>query len=776
MVSSKEKRPIKAFLIGIGKFRFDPEKGEPSVPEEFRLSEEALNEYMYYFVQLRETAKSEWLKELKYMGAKVIEYIPKFTYLIKVDPTAVPSIRKLRYVKWSGIFRPAYKVSSSLDGRTGMIKNISLLVYDDGNVSQVLEKLKSLNASLLDVRRLQKTKSVVFQNIILHVDASKIPEIAKIPSVRWMEYISPAPIPEDEVSCQIIAGNIPPAASYNNWLESEDINVDGNDEKIAVADSGFDTNDNSDCHRDVRGRLSDVKKYAGATNTDTNGHGTHVAGIALGDATIGTTDGNNFLYGLGVAPSANLIVLAHGEFVNQIQAMSTYTKDAKTRKASALNCSWWDGTGIGAGYTANSSELDKCVRDANPDTDKVEPLIVVFSAGNEGWHERPDYFILNPGAAVFPNWNYRDQSITSPKEAKNIIVVGATENLRPNDDQTAAVAGHAGVNADNHRDLAFFSSRGPAQDDRILPTIVAPGMVISSLRSDNVRANIAINNDYLWMSGTSMAAPHVSGAVALICEWWRKFNADKTLSPAMVKALLINGAVDLAGGERGGEPWWIDTTPPPPNTWSAPPPPGQANLVPGAMGHIPSFDQGWGLVNLSKIINSGPAIYFDQTSIFKEKDQETTIIVAAADPTLPLKITLVWSDAAATAGANPTLVNDLDLKVTELDTDKLYLGNWFPNPSLGEDSTGWSVHDPNAEKDDVNNVECVYVQNPSGLYEVKVVCAELNGDAIPPFSDDPDEFGQDFALVISNAIVLTENPVDVTIEGKRHTRNSYSKK
>lgn len=755
---SEKKRAAKPNLIGIGRFKFDPEKGEPSIDEEFRLSEEDLKKYNYYFVQLEGQARSEWLRELKHLGAVIIDYIPKYTYLIKIDPSQLPQIRNRKYVKWSGVFQPAYKVSDSLVGRTGKIQNVSILVYDDGNIPQMLDQLRSLNASILDVRRLQKSKSVVFQNVILEVDASTIPEIAKIPFVRWLEYLSPVPIPEDEVSCQIIAGNIPVAPGYNAWLSDPDIDVDGNDEKIAVADSGFDTNNPTTCHQDVRGRLAtaDVHKYTNATNTDEDGHGTHVAGVALGNGAIGTTDGNNFLYGLGVAPNARLIVLAHF----YLQAMSTYTKDAIDRGATVLNCSWWDGGGVGIGYNGNSVELDMRVRDANPDTDEVEPLIVVFSAGNEGWHERPDYFHQDttpPTATTFPNWGYRDQSITSPKEAKNIIVVGATENLRPADNLTGFPVGHAGVTADNHRDLAFFSSRGPAQDERIVPTVVAPGMMISSLRSNNVRAGTAIDGDYLWLGGTSQAAPHVAGAVALICEWWRNFNADKTPSPAMVKALLINGADDLAGGERGGEPWWIDRTP----AWRAPPPPGQVNLIPGVMDPVPSYDQGWGLVNLSNIINSGPAIFKDQTTVFTANDQDFTITVVASDPNNPLKITLVWSDAPATSGANPTLMNDLDLEVTESNTGNLYKGNWFPNPSLGQNSTGWSV--PGGEKDDVNNVECVYVQNPTGSYEVKVKCAELKGDGIPPYSDEPDEFRQDFALVISNAVVPTNTPVDVVL-------------
>lgn len=765
---NKKKATInKGIYIGLGRYKFDPIEEDPKVPEELQLGEEDLSEYRYHLLQFMGPVKAEWFQEVNHLGAEIIEYIPKFTYLVKVDPVLLPNIKSLKFIRWGGLYKPAYKISKNLKDRDGTIKNISMLIHDDGNIDQVFNQLKDQKISILNVRRLQRTKTLVFQNVIVKMNANKIPEIAKIPSVRWLEYVSPVPHHEDEVSCQIIAGNLPPTPSYNNWLDDLDINIHGSNEKIAIADTGFDTNDPATCHPDVRGRLAitDIKIYLNASNTDTKGHGTAVAGSALGNAARGTTDGNNFLYGLGVAPDANLIVLAHcydESLSSCIQPMSAYTKDAITRGATVLNCSWGDGAGVGSGYNNNSIELDMCVRNANPDTNEMEPLIIVMSAGNEGWYEKPDYLIQNPTETYFPNWGYREESINTPKEAKNIIVVGATENFRPNNRAIVAVQGCKGVLANNHIDLAFCSSRGPAQDGRILPTVVAPGMLISSLRSNNVLNDREISADYIWMCGTSMAAPHVAGAIALICEWWKRLYGDKTPSPAMVKALLINGAVDIVGGTRGDEPYWIH----PNGSWRPSPlPPPSPVFNSEDMKNIPSYDQGWGLINLSNIINNGPTFYKDQTTTFTEEGQEFTINIDPADTNLPLKITLSWSDPPAMSGANPTLINDLDLEVLEQATTNLYKGNWFPNPSVdpNQNSTGWSVS--GGQKDNINNVECVYIKNPAGEYEVKIKCTELNKDGIPPYADDlnREEFRQDFALVISNAIASTGDPVDVVL-------------
>ncbi len=90
----------------------------------------------------------------------------------------------------------------------------------------------------------------------------------------------------------------------------------------------------------------------------------------------------------------------------------------------------------------------------------------------------------------------------------------------------------------------------------VLPTIVAPGSRIASTRSSAALGAVfqdssgVSHGDHTEMSGTSMAAAHVSGVCALLIQWWQ--NHGGTLpSPALLKALLINGAEDLAGGPDG---------------------------------------------------------------------------------------------------------------------------------------------------------------------------------------------------------------------------------
>lgn len=413
--------------------------------------------------------------------------------------------------------------------------------------------------------------------------------------------------------------------------------------------------------------------------TDINGRGSHVAGIAVGNCASLATDPNGFLLGQGMAPGAR------------------FTKEMVANGAHVMNNSWRQ-AGSG-GYTSSSALLDKLVRD--PDNDgQADPqrdfLIIVFSAGNDG-----------PGR------------LTPPKEAKNPITVGNSLNFRPTEGPLSDI-----------RAVSPSSSRGPARDGRILPNVVAPGSNIVSVRS-----NAALpaggrprepyldtdgdqHDDHTVLSSTSMAASHVSGMCALLVEWWRKQHKGRNPSPAMVKALLINGAEDLAGGPDGNG---------------------------GTLRPIPNNVQGWGRVSLENIVGDtatsgrGPKLLFDQQTEFTTAGDEHVIRVTPRDTSRPMRITLVWTDAPGSPESPPALRNDLDLEVVELEgAARVFKGNVFNN--------GFSATD--GQFDNRNNIEFVYIRDPSGTYDVRVIAAALRANAFPPFDNTP---RQDFALVIDNA-------------------------
>ena len=100
--------------------------------------------------------------------------------------------------------------------------------------------------------------------------------------------------------------------------------------------------------------------------------------------------------------------------------------------------------------------------------------------------------------------------------------------------------------------MAAFSSRGPALDGRIKPDIVAPGTWIASTKSSVASGGGwgAIDSNYMYMGGTSMATPLTAGAAALI----RQYYTDResiTPSAALIKATMVNGATDIYPGQYG---------------------------------------------------------------------------------------------------------------------------------------------------------------------------------------------------------------------------------
>ncbi|MBL6997449.1 MAG: S8 family serine peptidase [Phycisphaerales bacterium] len=282
----------------------------------------------------------------------------------------------------------------------------------------------------------------------------------------------------------------------------------------------------------------------------------------------------------------------------------------------------------------------------------------------------------------------------TPDEAKNIFTVGST-NMRDG----------SGNQIPEINDVSSNSAHGPCLDGRTIPHIVAPGCQTLST---------VPQGQYELMCGTSMACPQVAGGVALFVEKYRdEFGVDP--SPALIKAALSVSATDLSGNSDADG---------------------------GTLGHPFDAKQGWGRMDLSSVMvhPEGSVRYFDAPQILEQTGDEWTTTVSPFDPSKPMKIMLVWTDAVGhgLGGSTPAWNNDLNLVVSS--GFNSYLGNNFG-------SQGWSSI--GGLPDDKNNMEGVFLgPTPPGQVTITVTATNLNSDGIPNVGDGID---QDFSVVCYNA-------------------------
>jgi serine protease AprX len=156
-------------------------------------------------------------------------------------------------------------------------------------------------------------------------------------------------------------------------------------------------------------------------------------------------------------------------------------------------------------------EVDRLVRSG---------VVVVVAAGNDGYIQWID-------ANNQIHAGYADLSINDPGNAELAITVGATHRDSP-----------------HTYGVSYFSSRGPTGDGRLKPDLVAPGEKIVSCAAGTEKAKYdSLGGGVLYceLSGTSMAAPHVSGAVAAFLSVRREFTGKTD----EIKEIVVRNTVDL---------------------------------------------------------------------------------------------------------------------------------------------------------------------------------------------------------------------------------------
>lgn len=269
------------------------------------------------------------------------------------------------------------------------------------------------------------------------------------------------------------------------------------------------------------------KQVGGAEDTapDAVGHGTHVAGIIAGGVPmVHDADGNAHPM-KGMAPKCKLHVYKvlgddgtgrDAYIIRALDHIAELNERSGRLVIHGVNLSLggpFDAATFGCGFSPLCRELGRLWR---------QGVLVVVAAGNEGL-----VMLDTTRGAINANM---DLSINDPANLEDCIAVGSVNKVSP-----------------HSYGVSYFSSRGPTADGRCKPDVVAPGEKIRSCRhrfkpwKGGGNKTPGIDDYYVEMSGTSMAAPHVSGILAAFLSKRSEFKGQ----PDRVKEILLANCTDL---------------------------------------------------------------------------------------------------------------------------------------------------------------------------------------------------------------------------------------
>jgi len=618
----------------------------------------------YYIIEVPQPVTEETYKMIQ--QKLIIEgVIPPNYYIVKGNQKRFKQLRDAGVLTRIWVYTNENNIDNNIDKtlEEEQTTTVRVILFESAKKEELLQQLIVYGA----------IKYVFDNDIVLETQGQNVKEIAKIKGVEWVER-EVQPVVFNDVAVVITGAS----------AERQDFNIYGNGESIAVSDTGLDRGVNDGTmHNDFQGRILNLIDVANCCSTgpdDDNGHGTHVAGTALGNGILsGSNPGIKQYSGsyAGAAPEAQLIFQAIGDDsgsngLHPPALISGLFQPAYNQGARVHSNSWGvNSPSLFGSYSAVSRDIDKFILD-NKD------MNIIFAVGN----------YANQGGV----WS--NDTIATHAAAKNVIGVGGSENYKP-------LIADPPILADNINELYLGSGRGPTDDGRIKPDIIAPATEIFSTRSrvavqtglciknqSNQGGNYNLGPNYSTCSGTSMATPHIAGLVALLREFYKTHVGSTNPSSALIKASLINSAMDMGYG-------------------------------------LPSNMTGWGRVNISRVLPSpSNELFVQEITPGLITGQGNVCQLLFVDSGAPFKATLVWSDKEAAIAAQKTLINNLNLLVRD-PVGNTYYGNDFLPP-----------YDNIA--DDTNNVEQVIIPNPiAGEYTFSVTAANV---PVPP---------QPYAIVVS---------------------------
>ncbi len=362
------------------------------------------------------------------------------------------------------------------------LDSINRIIGDGGKRGIAKASLQGRKAN--ENEKIVREHTYIFNGFVLNISEEEAEKIAELPQVKNV-------YPDYEVKVNLDSSV--PAMKLDS--ARKEFGLDGEGVVIAIIDTGIDAKheslDDLDDNPDTNDpKIIGFKDYINFKTEpyDDHGHGTHVAGTAAG------TGGKEAKY-VGVAPKANLVgikVLNQGGGGSSSSIIAGIEWAIQNKERLGIDI-------ISMSLGGRSKDDGNNPFDKAADYAVGKGINVVVAAGNSGPGGRSDCRTKDETGESY--------SICSPATAKEVITVGAV---------------------DDELKIAGFSSRGPTKDGRIKPEVSAVGVDVTS----------SVPKGYTKASGTSMATPHISGAIALLLQ------KNPSLNPREIKDILMQTALD----------------------------------------------------------------------------------------------------------------------------------------------------------------------------------------------------------------------------------------
>lgn len=604
---------------------------------------------VFGFVMFSKRITAERLELLKSLGCRVLGRHPHYTVKVAFPPQQLDQLAELDFVRWIGSPRAWQKVHPSLVRRCEAVRDGGLVdmyvsVYES-DLSPLATSVVGPAPSIVDAGEApregdasyaarsqrsngwqQRALEALGLEVGVYDDAQRtfrvrgapaaLPLVSALDFVQFVEEVPLAQPLHDDTSAMIMADSARYYANGNTYFPVP----------VGILDTGL-----SLTHWDLAFHVNGVGwDFSGSTTgawDDPCGHGTHVTGTFAGDGSA-SPEHRGMAPGIGANGqfarlyNAKILMGCGTQAVDFAGAMSVMRAPYQTSARPMIVNNSWGSSPNGAAWVG--SEYDARILD-----DEVfwQNQLYVFAAGNDG-----------PAAG----------SVGLQAGAKNAFTVGSVNDYRSGSSYPG--------------ELSSFSSRGLMGDSRWKPNVVAPGDWVRSLQAGS-------STGYTNKAGTSMAAPHVTGVAAQMCDHHAFFRN----SPARIAANLMATAIPknntVISTHLNGH---LDTY--------------GAGRIQAYHASLNSFDSGW--TNWGFTLNAGQGTYGD---------------VYVSPSCTRLVVVMNWHEQAASAGASQAALNDWDL--------------WIDREPF---TSGTNTGEYNAGQSSRNNTEIRYIENPpAGWYRWK---------------------------------------------------------